>query len=642
MHAGTLQQRRTRVRNDVLALLTSTLVATASLAAPKSSDWPNVGNDKGGARYSTLTQINRTSVKDLQVAWTYNTGDADPKRGTTIECAPIVIDGVMYITTVSTKVVALNAETGKELWKFDPFAPGMKLSGPIVSGGVNRGVAYWTDGKGSERILLGAPDGRLISLDAKTGKPDPAFGTEGILDMREGLEGDMKRHPYGPTSPPAVFENLVIVGYSASEGPRPGAPGDVRAFDVRTGKQVWRFHTVPRPGEYGNETWPSNGWQNRSGVNAWGGYTVDEKRGIVFAGLGSAAFDFYGADRKGDNLFANSTIALDARTGKRLWHFQTLHHDLWDHDLPCPPVLGTIKQNGRSRDIAAQVTKTGFCYVFDRVTGKPIFDIEERPVPQSDVPGEYSAATQPVPVKPPPFARHNVGEEDVTDISPEARQEVMKLFRSLKAGAIFTPPSLSGTITVPGFHGGATWSGASFDPTTGYLYVNSNNMPNVTKITPPPSTDPTGYGFDGYNRFLDKDGYPGIKPPWGLLTAIDLNKGEFAWQVVLGEFPELTARGIPPTGTENFGGTIVTAGGLVFIGGTMDEKFHAFDKATGKLLWDFKLPAGGYATPCTYSVNGRQFVAIAAGGGGKLRTKSGDAFVAFALPNTRTAGSARR
>jgi quinoprotein glucose dehydrogenase len=630
------------VRRRLLSLPLLSLLTIYAIAAPANTDWPNVGNDKGGMRYSTLNQINLSNVRDLQVAWTYNTGDADPKRGTTIECTPIVIDGVMYISTVTTKVVALNAETGKELWKFDPFAPGMKLSGPIVSGGVNRGLAYWSDGRGTERILLGAPDGRLISLDAKGGKPDPAFGPDGILDMRDGLEGDMKRHPYGPTSAPVVFENLVIVGYSASEGPGPGAPGDVRAFDVRTGTQAWRFHTVPRPGEVGHETWHSDGWQGRSGVNAWGGYTVDQKRGIVFAGLGSAAGDFYGSDRKGDNLFANSTIALDARTGKRLWHFQTLRHDVWDHDLPCPPVLGVIKQNGRTRDIAAQVTKTGFCYVFDRVTGEPIFGIEERRVPLSDIPGEHSAATQPIPLKPPPFARHTVGEDELTNISPEAHEEVLKRFKGMKSGAIFTPPSLQGTITVPGFHGGATWSGASFDPTSGILYVNSNNVPNITRLAAAPPNSTLGFQFDGYNRFLDKDGYPALKPPWGVLTAIDLHKGEFAWQITLGEFPELTARGIPPTGTENFGGTIVTAGGLVFIGGTMDEKFHAFDKSTGKLLWDYKLPAGGYATPSTYSVNGRQYVVIAAGGGGKVRTKSGDTFVVFALPNTKAAGATQR
>ncbi len=579
-------------------------------------DWANVGNDKGGTRYSSLNQINTQNVKNLKVAWTYHLDEG--KNGSTIECAPVVVDGVMYVTTAQLKIVAINAVTGEELWRHD-----------TKSGGVNRGIAYWSDGKpnGARRILMGTPDGRLISLDAKTGTLDRRFGQDGTVDLRKGLDRDITGLAYGVTSAPAVFENLVYLGFSVSEG-QPGAPGDVRAFDVRTGKEAWRFRTVPQPGEFGNDTWEGDSWKERSGTNAWGGYTLDAKRGILFAGLGSAASDFYGADRKGANLFANCVLALDARTGKRLWHFQTVHHDIWDHDNPCPPVLVTVNRGGKKIDAVAQVTKTGFCYVLDRVTGKPLFEVKEVPAPPSDVPGEQASPTQPEPVAPPPFSRLEFRDEDVTNISPESTAYVRERLTKLKHGTKYTPPSVQGSVTTPGFHGGATWSAASYDPTTGLLYVNTNNVPWITKLNP---NSRGGYDFDGYYRFTDQFGYPAIKPPWGNLTAIDVSKGTFAWQVVLGTYPELIAKGLPPTGTENFGGTVVTAGGLVFIAATKDEKFHAFDKATGKLLWEYQLPFGGYAAPSTYMVNGKQYITIGTGGGGKLGTKSGDVFVTFAL-----------
>jgi len=569
-------------------------------------------------RYSKLTQINRESVKDLRVAWIYHTHDA-ATRGTTIECTPIVIDGVMYLTTVKLKIVALDAATGKPIWEYAPD-----------SKGVNRGLGYWSDGKhnGVRRIIAALADGKLVSLDAGTGRPDPTFGHDGTVDLREGIERDISKTTYGSTSAPAIFENLIIVPIIVPES-QPGGPGDVRAFDVRTGKQVWRFHTAPWPGEVGNETWTNGGWKDRTGANAWSGYTVDVKHGIVFAGLGSASSDFYGADRLGDDLFANCTIALDARTGKRLWHFQSVHHDLWDHDLPCPPVVCTMVFHGKRIEVVAQPTKTGFIFVFDRLTGKPIFGVKEVPSQPSNITGEVAASTQPVPLKPDPLEPQVVTEDDLTNVSPEANAYVRQIAKKLNFGLRYQPPSTEGTVVTPGFHGGSNWSGASFDPTTNWLYVNTNNYPYVCVLKPNSSG---GYDFGGYNYFSDQNGYPGVKPPWGHLTAINLNTGEFAWRDVFGEFPELTAKGIPITGTQNFGGTIVTAGGLVFIGGTMDEKFHAFDKTTGKLLWDYRLDAGGYATPCTYMVNGRQFVVIAAGGGGKLGTKSGDEFVAFALP----------
>ena len=603
-----------------MKLLTSLIFATISLCAcfkSEAQEWRNVGNDKGGMRYSPLKAINRSNVARLKVAWTYRSGD-EIVPGSTIECTPIVVEGVMYLTTARLKVVALDAATGEELWRFDSKA-----------GGVNRGVAYWSDGKpgGKRRILVSFTNGALYSLDAKTGRLDPDFGVAGVVNLREGIERDISRFAYGSTSAPMIFENRVILGFIGSEG-GPGAPGDIRAFDCETGRESWRFHTVPRPGEVGNDTWKGDSWKDRSGVNPWSGFTLDEKRGLLFCGTGSASSDFFGADRQGSNLFANCTLALDARTGKRKWHFQEVRHDLWDHDNPCPPVLTQFKKDGKLIDAVAQPTKTGYLFLFDRETGKPLFDIREVPAAPSDIPGELASLTQPEPVAPPPFSHQFFNEADVTDLTPEAHESVLKELKTHKFGSPYLPPSLEGTVVAPGFHGGANWSGASYDPTTGLLYVNSNNTPYINLLR---KNSGGGYDFGGYSYFNDPNGYPAIKPPWGLLTAIDLSKGTFAWQIVLGEYAELKAKGVPQTGTENFGGTIVTAGGLVFIGGTKDEKFHAFDKKTGKLLWEFALEAGGYATPCTYESKGGQYVVIACGGGGKLRTKSGDSYVAFAL-----------
>jgi quinoprotein glucose dehydrogenase len=584
-------------------------------------------------RCSPLKEINHDSVRNLKVAWTYHTGDADPRSNTTMECAPIVIDGVMYLTTASPtpEVVALNAATGKQLWRYDPYE--QKTPYPIASGGVNRGVAYWSDGEpgGERRILHGTADGRLISLDAKTGKPDPGFGENGVADLRKGMDADLSGMLYGMTAAPAIYKDLAILGFSVNES-APAAPGDIRAYDVRTGKEAWRFHTVPRPGEFGNDTWEGESWKGRGGANAWSGVTIDEKWGIVFAGTGSPASDFYGGDRKGANLFGNCVLALDARTGKRLWHFQTVRHDLWVYDNPCPPVLCSVRRNGKTQDAVAQLTKTGFCFVFDRVTGKPLFPIEERSVPASDLPGEAAWEKQVFPLKPPPLVPQSFGPENVTDISKEARDSVLERMKSLRYGPIFTPPGLGRkTVEVPGYHGGANWSAGAFDPTTGILYANVNNIPRMHGMVKS-SGDALDYQMTGYEYFSDAEGYPAIKPPWGKLVAVDLNRGEIVWETPLGEYPELTARGVPLTGTENLGGAIVTAGGLVFIGSARDEKFRAFDKKTGKLLWETKLPYGGYAAPCTYRANGRQYVVIAAGGGGKLATPSGDAYVAFALP----------
>jgi quinoprotein glucose dehydrogenase len=611
------------------------LAAGGARDSQQNTDWPRVGNDAGCMRYSKLDQINRENVTRLKPVWTYLTRELEGRTGKTIECTPIVIDGTMYVTTGYLRVVALDAATGMELWQFDPFKNRPFPHRPS-SGGVNRGVAFWSDGKpgGQRRIIHGTSDGRLFSLDAKTGKLDPSFGDGGVRNLRGELAPNVASLDYGPTSATAIYNDLIVVGVSCGEGPGIAAPGDIRAFDVRTAQEVWRFHTVPRTGEFGNDTWEGDSWKDRGGANAWGGFSVDVERGLVFAGLGSAAYDFYGGDRRGANLFANCTIALDAKTGKRVWHFQTLHHDLWDHDVPVYPNLVTVMRDGKPVDAVAQVTKTGYLFLFDRATGRPLFDITEQRVPASDVSGEEASPTQPVPVKPPPFSIQFLDESNITDIGAANRASVVTRLRQIRGGPAFNPPSRQGTVVIPGFHGGATWSGASFDPATGLLYVNSNNVPNIVTLVENKPGDRGRYGpfhSKGYEEFRDHEGYSAAKPPWGVLTAINLNTGEFAWQVPLGEHVELTARGVPRTGTETFGGSIVTAGGLVFIAGTKDERIHAFDKDTGRLLWEHALPAGGYATPATYQVNGRQYVVIAAGGAGKLRTRAGDAFVAFAL-----------
>lgn len=602
----------------------------APLGAVPTSDWISVGNDRGRMRYSPLGQINRANVQRLERAWTYSTGEL-ARGGRIIECTPIVIEGVLYATTAYLKVIALEADTGDLIWEFDPFEQG-PASGRLASGGVNRGCAYWSDGQpnGERRILHGTADGRLFSLDARSGEPDPEFGNGGWIDLRDDIDRNISNLGYGPTSAPAICGDRVVLGFSNDEGPGPSAPGDVRAFDVRSGEPVWVFQTVPNPGQFGSDTWAEGSWRNRGGANAWGGVSVDPIRRWVFVGLGSAAFDFFGGDREGQNLFANSVVALDGRTGERIWHFQTLHHDLWDHDLPTYPNLITLERDGQEIDAVAQVTKTGYVYVFDRETGEPLFDVEEVPAPESPVPEEHAWPTQPIPVAPPPFAKIDITEDDLTQRTPEVARWAKERFAELRTGR-FLPPSLEGTLVVPGFHGGATWSGASFDPWTGWLYVNSNNVPNIVTLVPAEEGAKYPYRITGYHKFLDPDGYPAIAPPWGTLSAIDLNQGEIRWQVPLGEYPKLAEQGYRNTGAENFGGTIVTAGGLVFIGATPDEKFRAFDKSTGELLWETKLPAGGYATPCTYEVDGRQYVVIAATGGGKLGTRTSDTFVAFAL-----------
>jgi quinoprotein glucose dehydrogenase len=615
-------------------ILVLTVLAAALASASGPADWPVRAGNEANTRYSSLSQINRENVTTLSLAWTYHTGDST--EGANIECTPVVVAGRMYLTTADGTVAALNAETGQEIWMLKTFEIPKhaqyleKAHGPR---GMNRGVAFWADSARSDiaRIFFASQQGWLFSIDANTGILDASFGEGGLVDLRKGLDWDCSKLFYGCSSPGAIFGDSIILGFANGEGGPPNSPGDIRAFDVRTGKQRWTFHTIPRPGEVGYDTWPANAWKERGGANAWGGISVDTEKGIAFAGTGSAAADFMAGDRLGDNLFANCILALDARTGRRIWHFQTVKHDTWDLDIPVPPIMITVKRDGREIPAIAQVSKTGFVYVLDRYMGTPLFPMEERPVAQTDIPGEKSAATQIFPMKPPAFTRQVYSDDDVTDISPEARAFVLEKLKSMRYGAMFSPASAQGTVFFPGLHGGANWAGGSWDPETGILYVAGNNVPYYGQYdgTPVPRVK--------IDRFRDHDGYPAVKPPWGTLTALDLNRGELVWQVPLGEHPELTAKGVPQTGTENFGGNIVTAGGLVFVAGTKDEMFRAFDKAMGKVLWQYKLNAGGYAQPCTYMVNGKQFVAIAAGGGGKLGTKSGDEFVAFALPNAAAA-----
>ena len=696
-------------------------VLSCSQSVQDNTDWSAYQGGTESNQYSTLNQINTDNVQNLKVAWRYEAGDTDPDGRSQIQCNPLIIDGVLYGSTPVLKFFALDAATGKEIWKFDPFGGQYDQFGM----GVNRGMAYWESG-GESRILFTAGS-FIYSVDAKTGKPDTAFGENGKADLHKGLDRDVDDLFIVSNSPGVVFEDLLILGSRVSESTG-AAPGHIRAFNVRTGEVEWIFHTVPQPGQFGYDTWPEDAWKRIGGANAWSGMSLDKERGMVFVPTGSAAYDFYGGDRHGDNLFANCIIALNARTGERIWHYQTVHHDLWDRDLPAPPNLVTVVHDGKKIDAVAQIAKSALIFLLDRETGEPLFPIEEVPVAASRLNGEQASPTQPIPTKPAPFSRHTIEEKDLNSLTEENFEYAKAIWANSLKGSPYIPPSEEGTFVFPGFDGGGEWGGAAFDPETGNLIVNASEMAWILQMVPySPESDglmatvgeslyqvhcmschgkdlkgasiftvpsladvgsrlsksqilqtlssgkgmmpsfghleederkaitafltksnekipagsalndkgkkeswPYPYFMTGYNRFKTPDGYPAISPPWGTLNAINLNTGELSWKVTLGEYEELTEKGIPPTGTENYGGPVVTAGGLVFIAATKDSKFRAFDKNTGEVLFEYELEAPGFATPATYSVDGKQYVVIAAGGG-KIGMHSGDQYVAFAL-----------
>jgi len=618
----------------------SRLVFLLALSSTVSAqEWRFYGGDAGGTRSSPLRQINRQNVGSLKRAWTYHIGEADRMGNGTdrhrvapFESTPLVIDDTLYFSTPSNRVIALNAESGKEIWQFDPQTAS---AGPRQYF-QHRGVAYWQNKTGADRrILYGTFDGRLIALDAKTGKPCRDFGKQGTVDLRAGIADGYPGAEYSVTSPPAIYQDLVITGAAVPEYPSKGPSGVVRAFDIRSGKLVWTFHTIPLSKEVGHETWEGDASKNRTGVNVWSLMSVDAERGLIFLPVGSASYDFYGADRKGLDLFSNCLVALEASSGKLVWYYQMVHHDIWDYDMPAQPVLITVGGKGRGIPAVAQVTKMGFVFILDRLTGKPLFPVEERPVPKSDVPGEAAWPTQPFPVKPPALVRQSFSETEINNVTPESNRYCTELFHSLENHGMYTPYGQKMTLVVPGTLGGGNWSGASFDRASGYLFVNANEVGAIGAMEPQAADAPVPYrrgSKDGeYARFWDENQWPCEKPPWGTLNAVDVNKGEIVWKVPLGVVDGLKTI----TGTPNLGGSIVTAGGVVFIGATTDSRFRGFDAKTGAQLWAADLEASAHATPITYlgKKTGKQFVVIAAGGGGYFKGKVSDALVAFALPD---------
>lgn len=593
--------------------------AAASAADASGENWPAYGGDGGGTRYSTLTQINRQNVARLTQAWRVDVGQS------AMQTQPIIVDRTLYAFSPDGKVIALDAATGARKWDF-------ALPQPPRGGG--RGLSYWQSG--SDRRLIVPANFFVYVLNADTGQPITSFGEGGRIDLRKQLRGDdPEKNPVRMSSPPSVYKDVFITHGGVPET-SPSVPGDIRGWDVRTGKLLWTFHTIPHPGEYGYETWPKDAYLTAGGVNAWQGSIVDEKNGIFFVALGSPADDFWGGDRHGDNLYGNSVVALDALTGKRLWHQQVVRHDMWDADFAPQPILMTVTRNGRKVEAVAATNKVGFIYIFDRKTGEPLFEMVDTPMPPSDVPGEQAAATQPIPRLPYPVARQNVTSDTLTTRTPEANAWARAKLATMRVGPVFTPIAYNQeTLVVPGFSGGSEWGGMSADP-DGVLYVNSEDIAWSTSIIDHPSPGPgkSRYHFSGYNKFYDEEGYPAVSTPWGTLNAIDMNTGQYRWRIPLGEYPELAAKGLKNTGTENYGGPVTTASGLLFIGATIfDRKFRAFDKATGQLLWETELPFSGTATPATYMVDGKQYVVIAASAGRDPKAPRGAAYIAFALPD---------
>jgi quinoprotein glucose dehydrogenase len=694
-------------------LFCSAVLGYGPISADSDRDWPVYGGNSENQHYSPLHSINVNNVKRLREAWRYDT-----KQDGGLETSPLIIDGKLYGITPAQQVFALDAATGNEIWKYGP---------PIDGGQPNRGLSYWSDGASDQRILVGIKY-FLYALNAKTGQPIESFGEGGRIDLRKGLRGEFERQALVCTSPGAVFKDLIIVGMREPET-LPAPPGDIRAFDIRSGKLRWTFHTIPHPGEYGYDTWPPNAWRSSGAANNWAGMAVDTRRGVVYVPTGSAAADFYGADRVGNDLFADSLIALNAETGERIWHFQVVKHDIWDRDLPSPPTLVTLQMQGQTIDAVAQTTKSGYVFLFRRDDGKPLFPIQYKTVPQSDVPGEVASRDQPFPLKPLPFARQQLTADMLTRRNPAAYAAALEAFRQMRTEGQFVPFSVGRpTVVFPGFDGGAEWGGSAVDPRSGVLYVNANDvawtgslvkssgdgqslgrstyatncsvchgdtlagsppqfpslldlskhrrrdeveniiengkgrMPAFSSLSfdnlsavidfvwnggndlqistreknEPASAQPVSaaYRFGGYKKFLDPDGYPAVVPPWGTLSAINLASGEYLWKIPLGEYPELAAKGMNNTGSENYGGPVVTAGGLVFIAATnFDKKLRALNASTGELLWESVLPFPGNATPAIYESGGHEYVVIAAGGGRVAGQPSGGVYIAFAVPD---------
>jgi quinoprotein glucose dehydrogenase len=674
----------------------------AAAAQAGDVDWPAYGGDAGKTRHSPLSQINRDNVARLQVAWSYDTHE----KGDT-QTQPIVVGRVLYGYTPTHKAFALDAATGKQLWLFD--------SG-ITGSGANRGLMYWA--AGADRRIFAAVDNFVYALNADDGKPIPGFGTNGRIDLRENLGRDPASQSVRLTSPGVIFRDLMIIGGRVGES-LPASPGHVRAYDVKTGALRWTFRTIPQPGEPGHDTWPKDAWQYIGGANSWPGMTLDAKRGVVYVPTGSAAADFYGANRAGDNLYANCLLALDAATGKLHWHYQFVPHDVLDRDLPTAPTLATLRIARKRVDVLVQPTKQGYLFVLDRETGKPVFPVEEVPAPPSDVPGEVTYPNYLRPTLHPPYARQRLTADTLTTRTPEANAWARAQFAQMRSDGPFKPITVGLDTTIyPGFDGGAEWGGPAYDAETGLVYINANEMawlgslaPNdigrstgksiylrdcaachgdsgqgsppqfpslvqlSSRMTPAdftvrvrqgagrmpgfphlqgsaiaalakflfegvdepvgvPDTSPINqsYRFTGYRRWLDPQGYPAVGMPWGTLNAIELATGKTRWRIPFGEFPELAASGLANTGSENYGGPLVTAGGLLFIGASIhDRKFRAFDKLTGKLLWEAALPYSADATPITYRIDGRQFVTIYASGGKERGGATGGVYVAYAL-----------
>ncbi|MFT2008317.1 pyrroloquinoline quinone-dependent dehydrogenase [Pontibacter sp. 13R65] len=680
-------------------------------------NWAAAGGNPGQTKYSELDQINKANVAELAVAWTYRSGDTTGN----VQVNPLIIDGTMYVTTPAQELIAIDAANGKEVWRYNPARKGETF------GGTNRGIGYWQAPAGEESRLYFTSGNYLNAVNSKTGEPIASFGDNGRIDLNADLVRPAADMSIFSPAAPVIYQNTVVAGAASWS-----APANVSGFDVTTGKRVWIFNTIPKPNEYGYHTWGNKKfWRDGAGANAWGGLSVDTESGIVYFSTGQPKDDFYRSDNEGEQLFGNSIVALNATNGTRIWHYQAIHHDLWDLDLPCAPILVNLKHKGKKVKGVMQLSKTGYIFLFNRITGELLSEVEERPVPPSDLPGEYAYPTQPYVTWPEPFAKQVVTANDLTNRTPEAYAYAKKVFDEMDAGW-YIPPSEKG-ILYYGIHGGAEWGGGAYDHEENTVYINSNELawqikmkdlnatasedsnrvavlhpgnnvylkmgcaychgakregqgsrPRLTGLEKKYSEDEvfqiirngrkgmpafsqipdtelrqlSQYLLDkdsapaekaekkgpeyrslGYVKFLDPDGYPATAPPWGTLNAVDLTTGKIKWKVPLGEYEELTKAGMPVTGTENFGGSIVTKGGLVFIGATRDEKFRAFDKETGKVLWEVKLPYGGYATPSTYAVNGKQYVVIPATGGGKLGGPTGDTYVAFALPDSPATAS---